>query len=84
MFIFRVHKRDETTREDFASALSCARECAESVLHDYGAIVTEENDLLTVNAEGLSEQECKVRIAGCFCDSAGSMYPEFQWIELQQ
>jgi hypothetical protein len=84
MFIFRIYKSDEATLEDFANALSCARASVESVLYDHGALVTESSSILIVNVEGLTAQECKERIAGCFCDSAGSMYPEFHLIELQQ
>jgi hypothetical protein len=84
MFTFRVHKTDGTTREELASALSCASASIESVLYDHGALVTEENDLITINAEGLTAHECKRRIAGCFCDDAGTMYPEFRLVEPQQ
>ena len=84
MYSFRVHKAYGATQEDFASAFSCARASVESVLYDCGAIVTEANYLITINAEELTAQECKVKIAGCFCDSAGSIYPEFRHVELQQ
>jgi hypothetical protein len=84
MYTFRIHKSDGTTLEDFSSALSCARASIESVLYDHGAIVTEEDNLITINAEGLTAQECKERIAGCFCDKTGSMYPEFRVVEPQQ
>jgi hypothetical protein len=84
MFTFRVHKAFETTQEDFASALSCARVSVASVLYDHGAIVTEADDLIKISVEGLTAEDCTVKIRGCFRDSTGSMYPEFQLIELQQ
>lgn len=84
MFTFRIYRTDGIAQEDFASALSCAKTSIESVLYDRGAIVTEADDLITIKAEGLNAQECKERIAGCFCDSTGSIYPEFHLIELQQ
>ena len=84
MFTFRVYRTEGTAQEDFARALSCARASIESVLYDHGASVTEANDLITIDAEGLTAQECKERIAGCFCDNTGSMYPEFHLIEPQQ
>ena len=83
MFTFRIYKTHETAQEYFASALSCARVSIESFLFDHDALVTEEGDLIKVNVERLSARECKDRTAGCFCDETGSMYPEFQLIELQ-
>jgi hypothetical protein len=83
MFTFKIYKTDGTVDEVFASALSCARASIESVLYDRGAMVTEENDLIKVSAEGLTAEECKDIVAGCFCDDAGLMYPEFHLIELQ-
>lgn len=82
MFVFKIHKANETTPEDFASALSCARVSIGSVLYDYGALVTEANDLITIDAEGLTAHECYVKIEGCFRDRTGSMYSEFHHIEL--
>jgi hypothetical protein len=84
MFTFKVHKTNETTHEDFASALSCARSSIENVLFDHCAIVTVTKDMIKIDAEGLTAQECKSKIKGCFCDSAGLMYPEFRCIEIQQ
>jgi hypothetical protein len=84
MNVLRIYAADGTAPEDFTSAVSCARTCIESVLHDHGARVTSANGLITISAEGLTAQEFKEKIAGCFFDESGSIYPEFHHIDLQQ
>ena len=76
MFTFKIHKANETTREDFASALSCARVSIGSVLYDQGALVTEANDLITITAEGLTAHECYVKIQGCFRDRPDAVFED--------
>jgi len=81
MHIYKVHKDDEVSIEDFTSAVNCAKECIESVLYDLGAVVTVSDDLITITTDDITEKECKEKIQGCFCDSAGNVYPEFIRVE---
>ncbi len=81
MYIYKVLKNNDVSIDDFTSAINCARECIESVLYDFDAVVTVTDDLLTITTDEISEKECKEKIQGCFCDSAGNVYPEFLRVE---
>lgn len=76
-----MHKNDEVSSESFTSAANCAKDCIESVLYDFGAVITVTDDLITITTDDITEKECKEKIQGCFCDSAGNVYPEFLRVE---
>jgi hypothetical protein len=82
MFIYKVHKDDEASIEDFTSAVNCAKECIENVLYDLSAVITVTDDLITITTDDITKKECKDKIQGCFCDNAGNVYPEFLRVEL--
>lgn len=80
MFTYKIHKNNEISAEDFESAIYCAKECIESVLYDFGAVIAIDGDLITITADNITEKECKERIKGCF--RTGSVYPKFLRVEL--
>ena len=81
MYTYKVHKNNEVSIEDFTSAVNCAKECIESVLYDFGAVITVTGDTIIIAIDDVTEMECKEKIKGCFCDSAGNVYPEFLRVE---
>ena len=84
MFIFKVYRADGIDSETFRSAVSCAKECIESVLDGLDPSVSVTGDVIHVTAAGLTAAECKKKISGCFCDADGHVYHEFLRVELQQ
>lgn len=82
MFTYKIHKNDEISAEDFESAIYCAKDSMESVLYDFGAVIAIDGDSIKITADNITEKECKEKINGCFCDSTGSVYPEFLRFEL--
>lgn len=82
MFIFKIHKNDAITSEDFTSAVCCAKDSIESILCDFNVEITVEGDFIKIKTDDITAKDCKEKIKGCFRDSDGSMYSEFLRIEL--
>lgn len=82
MYIFKVHRADGTTDEEFASAVHCARTSIESVLYDLDAAVSVEGCEISIAVSGITASECKERIQGCFRNREGAFYNEFLGFEL--
>lgn len=81
VFIFKVHKNINASTEEFTNGLSTAKTCIESVLYDDEAKISISEDLITIDIENATAQELKNKIKGCFCDSLGDIYFEYQRIE---
>lgn len=84
MYIFKLIRSDSATEEEFMSAVHCAVVCIESQFDgDDVVISTNDGDIIVASDVlgrpiGMTLQECKSKLVGCFCDSAGQLYPEFE------
>ena len=81
MLVITIHKSDEGTNEEFSSAINCAKESIESVLWELDPTVTVNDRTISIVVSGITANECKEKIDGCFRDSAKDLYPEFLRIE---
>lgn len=79
MFIFEIQKTSDTTKEEFISAISCAKTCIESVLYDDNPIAIISGNIISVEISdsNITIQQLKEKVRGCFCDPFGNIYPEF-------
>jgi hypothetical protein len=90
MFIFTVAKSMDSSGEEFESAMNCTKDCVVSVLDDESLIVDVDENNIIINSSHLEQKnnvtlaECKEKIKGCFCDAAGTLYPEFTGVEPQE
>ena len=84
MYTFKINKSPESTREEFESAVNCARDCIESVLdNEFLSIIVAEDTILInltdkIQSIDMTLSECKEKVKGCFMDSSGNTYPEFR------
>lgn len=81
MLSVKVNVADGIEQEQFESAMNCALTCIRSVLYPNSEIELEGNTI-TVKNSNLIIAQLKEKIAGCFCDDGGNLYPEFSKINL--
>ena len=81
MFKFKVNRSPDTTKDEFLRAIACAKTSIESVLYETSATVELVDDIIEITEANMTLQECKDQLSGCFCDSSGNPYPEFQSVE---
>jgi hypothetical protein len=80
-------KSEQAEDVEFGMAVDCARDSIESVLHEEGMtaqVIGGKTVLITPidqTSAGIGYQECKDKVAGCFCDDSGRLYPEFSNLE---
>tara|TARA_R110002073_G_scaffold336545_1_gene535021 strand:- start:2254 stop:2526 length:273 start_codon:yes stop_codon:yes gene_type:complete len=90
MYSFKAIKSEQSTAEEFASAINCAITCIESVLDNDAIKVTSSGNTISISSVDPEQQieitasDCKEKIKGCFCNGSGQLYPEFSKIEPQQ
>lgn len=83
MYYFKVIKSQSSSAEEFENALYCARSSIESMLDNELIAVEKIDDSIVISSIDGKELisitflECKDKIKGCFCNSAGTLYPEF-------
>lgn len=83
MYEFKINKSLDSTKEEFESAMFCAKNCIDSIFQDKGlsAKITDQNIIIqATNQEQVTDitiTELQEKIKGCFCDSSGKLYPEF-------
>ena len=83
MYIFKIIKSDDSSIEEFESAVYCARGCVESVLDNEKLSVKVIDNQIVIEVSddneviGMTFSECKEKVKGCFGDASGKTYPEF-------
>jgi hypothetical protein len=85
---YELIKSNEVTTEEFESAFNCAITSIESVLYEQNVKIESEIPyiLITQDNEGesFSLPKCKELLKGCFTDSSGNIYDEFQIIKVSE
>lgn len=90
MYKFKAIKSEQSSEEEFASAINCCITCIESVLDNDAVKVIASGNIISISSVDpdqhieITATECKEKIKGCFCNGSGQLYPEFSKIEPQQ
>ncbi len=79
---FKFHKSPEATDDAFESAISCAKTCIESTLHENNPVSITCSNIISLDVQNITMQQCKDMVRGCFCNSSNQTYPEFELVEV--